>query len=94
VRFTWDTGKSQRNFDERGFDFAFATLIFDGLTLEHVDDREDYGETRVVALGVADGVPLTVVYTDRTEGGELVRRIISARVSNSRERKTYREVLD
>jgi uncharacterized DUF497 family protein len=92
VRFAWDPEKSSRNFDERGFDFAFATLIFEGPTLERVDDREDYGETRVIAIGMADDIPLTVVYTDRVEGGEVVRRVISARVSNSRERKAYREV--
>ncbi len=49
---------------------------------------------RFVALGIADGMALTVVYTDRAVGGDVVRRIISARVSNSRERKAYREAFD
>jgi len=92
VRFTWDSRKSEANLDERGFDFAFATLIFDGPTLERHDNRQDYGEMRIVALGIADGIPLTVVYSDRAEGGEIVRRIISARVSDRRERKAYREI--
>ena len=47
----------------------------------------------MLALRVADGIPLTVVYTDRTEGAEIVRRIISARVSNRREGKAYQERL-
>ncbi|MGH7636800.1 MAG: BrnT family toxin [Gemmatimonadaceae bacterium] len=94
MRFTWDPDKSQLNLRDRGFDFAFATLIFDGPTLERVDYRQDYGETRVVAIGIADGIPLTVVYTDRAEGEDLVRRIISARVSNRRERKAYRQVIE
>jgi len=92
VRFTWDPEKSERNFVARGFDFEFATLIFDGPTLERIDSRQDYGEVRRVALGIAHEVPLTVVYTDRAEGGEVVRRIISARVSNRRERQAYAEV--
>ena len=92
MRFTWDSRKSEANLDERGFDFAFATLIFDGPTLERHDNRQDYGEMRIVALGIADGIPLTVVYSDRAEGGEIVRRIISARVSDRRERKAYREI--
>ena len=92
MRFTWDSRKSEANLDERGFDFAFATLIFDGPTLERHDNRQDYGEMRIVALGIADGIPLTVVYTERAEGGEIVRRIISARVSDRRERKAYREI--
>ncbi len=91
MRFTWDRRKSEINFAERGFDFTFATTAFDGPTLERPDDRQDYGELRVVALGIADGIPLTVVYTDRAEGGEVVRRIISARVSNRHERKAYHE---
>ena len=60
--------------------------------MERTDDRQDYGEKRVIALGIADDIPLTVVYTDRAEsGGEVVRRIISARVSNRRERKAFSE---
>ena len=90
--FIWDARKSGANFVKRGFDFSFATLIFDSPTLERPDDRQDYSELRVIALGIADTIPLTVVYTDRAEsGGEVVRRIISARVSNRHERKKYRQ---
>lgn len=91
MRFTWDPAKSEANLRDRGFDFVFATLIFEGPTLERADDRQDYGERRIIALGIADGIPLAVVYTDRAEGNEVVRRIISARVSNRRERKAYRQ---
>jgi uncharacterized DUF497 family protein len=95
VRFTWDPRKSERNLADRGFDFAFATLIFEGPTVERPDTRRDYGEARWIALGHADGVPLTVVYTDRTTavGGAVVRRIISARVSNRRERQAYHQAV-
>ena len=41
VRFTWDPEKSERNFAERGFDFAFAAAIFAGPTLERIDTRQD-----------------------------------------------------
>jgi uncharacterized DUF497 family protein len=92
VRFDWDPEKSDRNFAERGFDFSFATGTFLGPTLERIDTRQDYGEVRRIALGVAEGIPLTVVYTDRAEAGDVVRRIISARVSNRRERQAYRKV--
>jgi uncharacterized DUF497 family protein len=89
VRFAWDARKSSRNFRERGFDFEFATLIFEGPTLERHDTRRDYGELRVVAIGLAQGFALTVVYSDRAEAGVVVRRIISARMSNRRERQAY-----
>ena len=45
----------------------------------------------MVAIGQADGIPLTVVYTDRREDGFVTRRIISARRSNRRERTVYAE---
>lgn len=92
MRFTWDPEKSEHNFTERGFDFAFATLAFAGPTLERIDTRQDYGEVRRIALGVSDGIPLTIVFTDRAEAGDVVRRIISARVSSRRERKAYRQI--
>jgi hypothetical protein len=92
VRFSWDARKSGRNLRERGFDFEFATQIFDGSTLERTDSRRDYGEHRVIALGQAQRIVLTVVYTDRVEaGGEIDRRIISARKSDRREREAYRK---
>jgi uncharacterized protein len=92
VRSTWDPEKSERNFAERAFDSAFAAAIFAGPTLERIDTRQDYGEVPRIALGVADRIPLTVVYTDRAEAGEVVRRIISARVSSRRERQAYGKI--
>ena len=95
MRFTWDARKSDRNLRERGFDFEFATLIFDEPTLERTDSRRDYGERRTIAVGLAQGIPLTVVYTDRAGGGgEVVRRIISARKRDRRERAAYQEAIE
>ena len=92
MRFSWDAPKSGRNLRERGFDFEFATQIFDALTLERVDSRRDYGERRMIALGKAQDIALTVVCTDRAEvGGEIDRRIISARKSSRREREAYKK---
>jgi hypothetical protein len=91
VRFSWDAHKSARNLKERGFDFEFATLVFEGPTLEREDVRRDYGERRVVAIGIAQGIALTVVYTDRTEASDVLRRVISARVSDRHERQAYFE---
>lgn len=89
MRFSWDPRKSETNLAARGFDFEFATLIFDGPTLERGDQRADYGERRVVAVGIADGLHLTAIYTDRASGTGAIRRIISARRSNRRERQAY-----
>jgi uncharacterized DUF497 family protein len=92
VRYSWDTAKSVANLRERGFDFAFATLVFDRPTVVAEDNRRDYGERRFVAIGLADELYLTVVFTDRVRvDGELERRIISARQSNRRERQVYEQ---
>ena len=94
MEFSWDPEKSEENYRLRGFDFAFASAIFDGPTLERKDNRLDYGEVRVAAIGLADGLELTVIYTDRPEPGQAVeRRIISARRSNRRERRAYQASL-
>ena len=65
MEFEWDEAKSEKNVRGRKLGFAFATLIFDGPVLERIDDRADYGETRIQAIGSAEGEILFVVYTDR-----------------------------
>lgn len=95
MRFSWDPEKSDANYRDRGFDFAFASLIFAGPTLEREDTRRDYGERRIIAIGLARDVELTVCYTDRGNlGGDVERRIISARRSNNREREAYQEAIE
>jgi len=95
VTFDWDPAKSDQNLEERGFDFAFATLVFAAPYVEFDDARYDYGERRIVALGRADGIPLTVVFTDRfAPTGAVLRRVISARLSNRKERRRYAESLE
>lgn len=90
MRFAWDQDKSDANYRERGFDFEFATLIFDGPLLMVEDTRQEYGERRFVAIGLADRIHLTVVFTDRADSsGVHTRRLISARRSNRRERRLY-----
>lgn len=86
MQFEWDEAKSDWTAEHRGFGFNLAILIFDGSTIERTDTRRDYGEDRIVAIGQADDLILTVTYTDRGD----VRRIISARVANRKERALWR----
>jgi uncharacterized DUF497 family protein len=52
-------------------------------------------EKSSVALGLADGIPLTEVFTDRVASDvSVVRRVISARVSNREERRRYAQRLE
>jgi uncharacterized DUF497 family protein len=94
VTYDWDAAKSDRSLAQRGFDFEFACQIFAGTYVEFDDTRRDYGERRVVALGLADAIPLTVVFTDRVAShGGIVRRLISARLSHRKERRRYAEAI-
>jgi uncharacterized protein len=72
--FEWDEQKWRENLDEHGVDFADAALIFANPVLEAEDDRQDYGEVRIRALGHVGEDYYLVVYTWRGEN----RRIISA----------------
>lgn len=83
--FDWHDEKSETNLRERGFGFDFAALIFLGRTLQQTDERQDYGETRVNALGEIEGDIYHVTFTDRG----LVRWIISARSANRKERQRW-----
>src|ERR1700719_532735 len=47
--FEWDRAKSERNESERGLPLELAFLLFDGPTIECVDKRRYYGETRIRA---------------------------------------------
>jgi hypothetical protein len=77
--------KRDNTLAERGLDMARAAEIFDGPTLTVDDDREDYGETRLITIGFLDGRMVVTVWTQRGEA----RRIISLRKANEREQKTY-----
>jgi len=84
--FEWDPAKSAKNTRERGLPFEVGAAVFDNPTLEAPDDRIDYGEVRIKAIGIVRGVVLVCVYNDRDE----VRRIVSLRVANRKERNAYR----
>ena len=54
--FEWDAHKSQKCFEERGFDFAYASRAFDDPhQVQKVDVRWDYGERRFQIMGRIDG---------------------------------------
>lgn len=83
--FEWDEAKRAANIRKHGVDFLRASLIFDGPVLETIDDRENYGEEGIIALGIAAGTVYRVVYAKRREN----IRIISAQKANRREREIF-----
>ena len=84
--FEWDAAKNAKNMRERGLPFDVAMAMFDAPTLEAPDLRFDYGERRIGAIGMVRDLAMVCVYVDRGP----VRRIVSLRVANRKERNAYR----
>ncbi len=76
------------NVRKHGIDFGDAITIFEGDTVTLEDDRFDYGEIRLVTLGLYEGRVIVVVHIERTGG---ITRIISARKATKYETNSYFE---
>ncbi len=85
--FEWDSRKRLANLRKHGLDFSDAWKVFAGLVLNYPDDRQDYGETRIRAVGMLDSRVVVIIYTVRTES----LRIISMRKANEKEKRGYQE---
>ncbi|WP_372425398.1 BrnT family toxin [Salinarimonas chemoclinalis] len=89
MRIDYDPAKRLRTLAERGLDFDDALAVFSGRSLSFEDDRQDYGETRIVTIGFLGGRMMVVVWTPRED----VRHVISMRKANGREQARYQERL-
>ena len=86
--FEWDPAKRLVNLRKHGIDFVRAVQIFEGFVTQRTDTRRDYGEERILVVGLVDQLILVLVYAPR---GSMLR-IISARRANDREARAYRAV--
>lgn len=85
MEITYDPAKNARNVQERGLSFDRA-IDFDFHTaLYRVDDRREYGETRIRAMGTLDGRLHALVFVEQATG----IRVISFLKANRREIKRY-----
>jgi hypothetical protein len=85
----YDLQKQQDTLQHRGLDFNDAPAVFVGKTLSMLDDRQDYGEERIITVGKLTGKVTVIVWTHRGKK----RRIISMRYANERERQRYEQHL-
>jgi uncharacterized DUF497 family protein len=87
VVIEFDPAKDAVNKRKHGISLARAEE-FDFETARYViDDREEYGETRLRALGFLDARLYSVVFTPRGES----LRVISLRKATRHEEKEYAE---
>ena len=85
-KLEWDDDKARTNIADHGIDFMDVGPIFADLAaIDEIDDRENYGEERILRIGLANGRLLAVCYTER---GDRIR-IISARKAEKREQVGY-----
>lgn len=85
MAITYDVAKNLRNIMERGISFdAAARFEFDSALYEF-DQRREYKEVRIRAIGMLDGRLHVLVFTQTLAD----IRIISLRKANSREVAHY-----
>jgi uncharacterized DUF497 family protein len=85
---TYDDNKNDRNIAERDLDFNRAVDFDFESAITKVDDRNEYGETRILSLGYLDNRLHVLCYVNTDTGF----RIISFRKANQREVKYYEKV--
>ena len=85
MRISYDSAKNERNIRSRGLSFeSAADFDFEG-ALYAPDERQDYGETRYVAVGMLGARLHVLCFAETAEG----IRVISFRKANAREVKRY-----
>jgi uncharacterized DUF497 family protein len=88
--YQWDDVKNRLNIKKHGLNFEDAELVFSGPCVTFEDDRFDYGEDRLITLGLLEGRLVVIAHAPFDEG----TRIISMRKGNRREKKIYQERLE
>lgn len=84
--FEWDDRKAAGNVAKHRVSFSEAVKVFDDLFAVHLGDQSmDYGEERFLAIGLVNGIVLSVVYAERDDR----IRVISARRATKQEQKVY-----
>ena len=87
MRFTWHERKRKANRAKHGLDFADVEKVFDGPMALFEDLREDYGEQRMIGIGLLGARVVLVVHVESDE----TIHIISMRKADNDETKLFYE---
>ena len=82
---SYDDNKRQINLKKHGIDLAECVSIFDHPMITKEDVRENYGEQRLLSLGLLNSVVVFMVWVDKVEHPHL----ISVREATKHEQKYY-----
>lgn len=91
MHVTFDPAKEAANLKKHGVSLLDAVDFEWETAVVWPDQRRDYGEPRMVALGYIGLRIMAVVYVDRPSEQPTERRIISVRKANRREVHRYAE---
>ena len=72
MNFEWDENKRRAVLEARGVDILYAARIFRGEIVTFPDDRRDYGELRLISIGMVERDCFVVVHTPRGESTRIV----------------------
>ena len=90
MNLEFDQDKRDKTLQERGLDFDLAAEVFAGVHFTGQDTRIDYVDDRFITVGWFNARLVVLVRTPRGE----VRRIISMRKANDREKARYASYLE
>ena len=90
MSITFDPAKRDATLAERGLDFVDAGTVLENLRFQWIDDRYDYGEKRIAAIGLLNDRMVVVVWTER--GAD--RHIISMRHAHDKELRRLKIRMD
>jgi uncharacterized DUF497 family protein len=90
MNLEFDQDKRDKTLLERGLDFARAAEVFEGVYFTGRDERFEYEEERFITIGKLDASLVVLVWIPRGK----VRRIISMRKANDREKAFYKNRLE
>lgn len=85
MNFIWDETKRQTNLQKHGLDFADAEKVFNGPLVLFEGTRENYGEQRMIGIGLLDYLVVLMVHVESDDA----IRIISMRKADSDETDLY-----
>ena len=85
MRFTWHESKRRANLTKHGLDFADAAKVFQGPMVLFEDQRYDYGEQRMIGIGLLGALVVLVVHVESDE----TIHIISMRKADSDETNLF-----
>ncbi len=87
MQYEWDEKKQRRNIEKHGVDFIDIIHFQWDDALEAVDNRFDYGEERINAVGFLGTRLVVVTYVEREDA----IRVISLRKATKIEERLYHE---